>query len=75
MSKEVNNFILKEFDISYDINLYIKEEKNTKTIKREEKIILFGTKAMLDSFKNKANIQYFIDITYQIIPQKYKPYR
>ncbi len=30
---------------------------------------------MLESFKHKSNIQYFIDITYQIIPQRYKPYR
>ena len=30
---------------------------------------------MLDTFKHKANIQYFIDITYRIIPQRYKPYR
>jgi len=64
LAKEVNNFILKKYDISYDINLYIKEEKRTKKITREEEIILFGTKTMLDTFKHKANIQYFIDITY-----------
>ena len=75
LAKEVNNFILKKYDISYDINLYIKEEKRTKKITREEEIILFGTKTMLDTFKHKANIQYFIDITYWIFPQRYKPYR
>lgn len=74
MWKEVNNFILKEYDISYDINIYLKEEKRTKKITRKEKIIFFITKTMLESFKHKANIQYFIDIAYQIIPQRYKPY-
>ena len=39
LAKEVNNFIVKEYDISYDINLYIKEKKTTKKVKREEKIM------------------------------------
>ena len=30
---------------------------------------------MYENLKSKNNIQYFIDITYQIIPSKYKPYR
>ena len=52
------------------------KKKNSKNNKKRRKIILFGTKAMLDSFKNKEKqIFNIIDITYQIIPQKYKPYR
>ena len=30
---------------------------------------------MYETLKSKSNIQYFIDITYQIIPSNYKPYR
>ena len=30
---------------------------------------------MYENLKTKSNIQYFIDITYQIIPSKYKPYK
>lgn len=30
---------------------------------------------MYENLKSKSNIQYFVDIKYQIIPSKYKPYK
>ena len=75
LSKEINDFFIKEYDISYDITLYNNNEKKNIKTKREEKLIFFGTHKMYENLKTKSNIQYFIDITYQIIPSKYKPYK
>ena len=44
-------------------------------IKREEKIIFFGTNEMFDNLANPDIKQYFIDITYKNIPNFYKPYK
>jgi len=55
LSKEINDFHIKEYDISYYTTLKnIKEKRN---LKQKKKIILFGTNKMFDSLKVKSNIQ------------------
>ena len=49
-------------------------KKKYKNQKRR-KINFFRTNKMYENLKSKSNIQYFVDITYQIIPSKYKPYK
>ena len=73
INKEIPNFIYKIYDIEYDYS----NNKNKKAIsqRRKEKIIFFGTKNMFENLNNIDVKQYFLDITYKIIPQKFKPYK
>ena len=73
INKEIPNLIIKIYDIEYDYSKN-KNKKNQKE-SRNEKIIFFGTKEMFENLNNKDIKQYFIDLTYKIIPRKFKPYK
>ncbi len=75
IKKEIKNLIIKKTDISYYIKYYNKHQKIYKNIKKEEEIIYFGTKEMFENLNNNNITQYFLDVTYQIIPYKFKPYK
>ena len=67
-------------DISYELEYktidikYAYKNKN-KTEEREEQIIAFGTKETLKNLDKNNNKEFFIDSTFRIIPNKYKPYK
>ena len=61
--------------LSTDIKYSIKNSKNNKEEDRAQKIIVFGIKERMELFKNKNINEYFIDITFQIIPKCYRPYK
>ena len=44
-------------------------------IERKEKIIVFGLKDRLNLLKNTLYNEYFLDITFKIIPKCYRPYK
>jgi hypothetical protein len=73
--KEFDNFLYKTIDVNYECNYFNKTTKKYYKINREEKLIFFGSKNMYDNFINIDIKQYFIDITYKIIPNKFKPYK
>ena len=58
-----------------DIKYTIKNSKNNKEEDRTQKIMVFGIKERMELFKNKNIKEYFIDITFQIIPKCYRPYK
>ena len=58
----------------YTSSIIVKLKKN-ETVKREEKIIFYGTKDMHANLNNNNIKQFFIDFTYNIIPIAYKPYK
>ena len=49
LKKEVNNFIIKTFDVEYLYKFY--NNKTKKNDKRKEKIIFYGTKRYVCKFK------------------------
>jgi len=63
---------MKRFEVNYETNYYNTKTKQNNKIKKGEKIIFFGIKEMFSNFRNKFIKQYFIDITYRIIPYKIK---
>ena len=75
LANENKDIIVKKTDMIYDYKFYDISEKKTKTIKREQEAIFFGTKDMYNELNNKDNQQFFIDVTYKIIPYKYHPYK
>ena len=75
LEDEIPDFIMKSFDVNYETNYYNTKTKQNNKIKREEKIIFFGTKEMFSNFKNIFIKQFFVDITFIIIPYKFKPYK
>jgi len=75
IKKEIKDLIIKKTDITYNIKYYNKKEIIFKNFKKEEEIIYFGTKQIFDNLNNNKISQYFLDVTYQIIPFKFKPYR
>ena len=75
MQIENQNIIIKKTDIIYDYKYYDRNEKKNYNIKREQELLFFGTKDMLNQLNDPDNEQYFIDVTYKIIPYKYHPYK
>ena len=75
LENEIEDIKIKKIDITYDYKYYDKDEKSYKNKTREEEIIFFGTVNMLNQLVDENNVQYFIDLTYKIIPPKYHPYR
>ena len=73
--KEFDNFLYKTIDVNYECNYFHKTTKKYYKINREEKLIFFGLKNMYENFINNDIKQFFIDITYKIIPNKFKPYK
>ena len=72
---ENQNIIIKKTDIIYDYKYYDRHDKKNYNIKREQEIIFFGTEEMINQLKDPDNEQYFIDVTYKIIPYKYHPFK
>ena len=56
-------------DIKYNINI------NNKLIERKEKIVIFTTLKMRELLNNSEIYNYFMDVTYKIIPKAQKPYK
>ena len=44
-------------------------------IERIERVIIFGNKDRISLFKNENYKEYFIDVTFKIIPKIYRPYK
>lgn len=44
-------------------------------IERIERIIIFGNKDRISLFKHEEYKEYFIDVTFKIIPKIYRPYK
>lgn len=57
---------------SQDIKYYYKT-KNNNIESRDEKIIVIGLKKNLNIMKNKEYDDYFLDITFKVIPKKFRP--
>jgi len=75
LNKDTNNLIIKVYDVEYNYKQYNKNNKKEAITKRIQKIIFFGTQSMFNNLNNNNIEQYFIDITYKIVPLKYKPYK
>ena len=60
---------INETDIIYLITI------NNKTIERKEKIVIITTEKMRQLLKDTNINNYFIDLTYKIIPKTQKPYK
>ena len=63
--------IVKTTNIIYKIKL----NRNENDIERQEKLIIFGNSDRLELLKNKEYKEFFIDVTFKIIPRKYRPYK
>ena len=61
---------VKSIDIFYDYKV-----KKDKIIKRDEKIIIITNDAMEERLKDSNVENYFIDVTYKIIPKRQKNYK
>ena len=70
INNEEINLKIKSLDIFYDYKL-----KNTKIEKREEKVYFLTTNDMEEKLKDKNIVNYFVDITYKIIPKNLKKYK
>ena len=47
----------------------------TKKKERSEKIIIFCNKERLNLMKNEDYFEYFLDVTFKIIPKSFRPYK
>ena len=61
--------------MSQDIKYSTINKSNNKIIERKQQIIIFGIKDRLNLMKNKNFYEYFIDITFRIVPKCYRPYK
>ena len=64
------NLDIKSKDIIYKI-----KTNNNKLITRNDKIIIFGNKERLKLLNNIPLEEFFLDITFKLIPDVYKPYK
>ena len=65
----VPDLVINIIDIKYDY-----KEKN-KNIEREQRIFLFGTKKRLLDLNHNYTKEVFLDITFKVIPKKFRPYK
>ena len=49
--------------------------RNNKTVEREDMIIIVGNEERLNLIKDKPLNEYFIDVTFKLIPKIFKPYK
>ena len=75
LNKDINDLIIKVYDVEYNYKEYNKNSNKETISKRIENIIFFGTRSMFDNLNNNNINQYFIDITYKIVPLIFKPYK
>ena len=55
--------------MSQDIKYSTINKSNNKIIERKQQIIIFGIKDRFNLMKNKNFYEYFIDITFRIVPK------
>ena len=67
---EVDNFKYYIVDFLYD---YKKAKDNI--IKRTQRIYIFGTEENILLLDNKKTKEFFLDITFKIIPKVFRPYK
>ena len=48
---------------------------NNRKVEREDRIIIIGNEERLKLIKNRPLIEFFIDITFKLIPKSFKPYK
>ena len=70
---EVPNFEVEKYIVDFKYN--IKINNNTEEVERIEKILVFGLKDRLKIFQNKDYKEFFIDITFKIVPKVFRPYK
>ena len=70
LSNEKLKVNLKSIDIFYDI-----KNKDNKTTKKEEKVIIITTDIMENNLKSNNLTNYFLDVTYRIIPKIHHNYK
>ena len=69
--KQMENFVnIKSTDIFYEI-----KENNNKIEKKEEKIIIITTESMENNLNSENINNFFIDVTYKVIPKKCHNYK
>ena len=71
ISDPIYNLEIYSSDIKYPFN----NSKTNKIEERSECIIIFGIKERLELLKRKDMKEFFIDITFKIIPKCYHPYK
>ena len=65
----IPDLFIKIHDISYEKII------KSKIDKREQRIIYFGNSKNLSLIKPDKTEEFFLDITFQIIPKQYRPYK
>ena len=70
--EKINSFNLEIESYTNDIKYTIKL-KNNELIERKERIVIFGNKERIKLLNNKNCIEFFIDITFDVVPKKFKP--
>ena len=59
------------WDVKYDLEI----KKDNTSQERKQKIIIYGNKSRLNLMNKPEYIEYFIDITFKVIPKCYRPYK
>ena len=70
LKNEDEEFIIKSIDVSYEYRNK-KSNNDEESAKREEKILLIGTKTSLKELNYNLNNEFFIDITFKVLAQKF----
>ena len=66
---EIPELFTNILDIKYDIKFKNKNET------REQRIIIFGLDKRKEMISYNNTVEFFIDITFQIIPSNFRPYK
>ena len=66
---EIPELFTNILDIKYDIKIKNKNET------REQRIIVFGLDKRKEMISYNNTIEFFIDVTFQIIPTNFRPYK
>ena len=61
--------------MSKDLKYNIKLNSKNRNVERSEKIIIFGNKNRLNSISKNEYKEFFLDITFKIIPKCFRPYK
>jgi len=61
--------------MSNDIKYYAEKGNNSIDNERKQKIIVLRKKDRLNKIMSQDHYEYFIDITFIIVPKFYRPYR
>lgn len=76
LKEELKDLIIKKQDVIYEYKTQNrKTNKNKYNLIKKQELIYFGNTDMFENLNNPNINQYFLDFTYKIIPNKFKPYR